>query len=118
MGPRSVVHRDIVRRNYDRSDAGDSEAIAVNGCSRRELITGITPPGASSSNSPSLGKKGRASGAARAGRSLGFDLGSSLAAIDQWVQDLDPEDAQEPTIIGRQEGFRLNLSLTKHIFVY
>lgn len=116
---RSIVHRDLVRREYfdtdivdrvhtSRSVGVDSEKIAVNAQERRRLVAtlaeGSSVPLAAPQGLSPDGQTGnrlfKPSTAMKAGRSMGFDLTSSLVAIDQWVRDVesDEEDKDEGVV--------------------
>lgn len=88
FGTKSYIHRDIVRRG---SDDGDIEGIAVTRAAREELmsLSGRWAPMTNVSQAPTR------TVASIAGTALGFDLKGSLAAIDQWVGEMDSDEDEE-----------------------
>ena len=97
FGTKSYVHKDLVWRGDDVND--DDEGIAVTRVARQELmsasgrrISGPGPAGVASDIHLSHHSTSSRTVASMAGVSLGFDLKGSLAAIDQWVEEMDSDD--------------------------
>ena len=128
FGTKSYIHKDIVVRGaYDESDeGGDGEGIAVTHSARTRLMSAsgrrpaaqdaplLPAPSASPASSsapparpaqPSAPAAASRTVASIAGISLGFDLKGSLAAIDQWVEDMDSDDdSDEPGLLEAERG--------------
>jgi hypothetical protein len=97
FGTKSYVHKDLVWRGDDVDD--DDEGIAVTRVARQELMSasgrrtsGPGPAGVVSDVNHSHHSTSSRTVASMAGVSLGFDLKGSLAAIDQWVEEMDSDD--------------------------
>jgi hypothetical protein len=113
FGPKSsYIHRDMVIRSNE--DDHDDEGIAVSALARQQLAganrvsraaagggtgaaddtitTGGTSTAADPSASAAAGVFPSKGAASMAGMSLGFNLKESLAAIDQWVEEMDSDD--------------------------
>lgn len=97
FGTKSYVHKDLVWRGDDVDD--DDEGIAVTRVARQELMSAsgrrTSGPGSAGVVSDihlSHHSTSSRTVASMAGVSLGFDLKGSLAAIDQWVEEMDSDD--------------------------
>ena len=122
FGTKSYIHKDImVRGPVDESDDGDGEGISTTHAARERLMSASGRRGPSTHDGPlkpsalptphsfsiagsarlqpplalPAGSRAEATEASIAGISLGFDLQGSLAAIDQWVEDMDSDDDSE-----------------------
>lgn len=123
FGTKSYIHKDIMVRgpNDETDEGGDVEGIAVTHAARTRLMSasgrrpasqdGPLPAPASSSSSAAPARPAQPPAPASrtvasiAGISLGFDLKGSLAAIDQWVEDMDSDDdSDEPELLEAERG--------------
>jgi len=110
FGTKSYIHKDLVRRGYDDDD-GDIEGIAVTREARQQLMSSSGRKVAEGLNQkplPSSAATGGSTASARAGISLGFDLKGSLAAIDQWVGELDSDDDSSDDDVPRRRATAVN----------
>ena len=88
--------------------------IAVNGEARRAMINRCVSGGADGSSSVSSSSSGRKTRLnQKAGKTLGFDLASSLAAIDQWVAEVDSEGSGDETSEVSRPGSQMQMGLQK-----
>jgi hypothetical protein len=110
FGTKSYIHKDLVRRGYDDDD-GDIEGIAVTREARQQLMSSSgrrVAEGLNQKPIPSSAATGGSTASARAGISLGFDLKGSLAAIDQWVGELDSDGDSSDDDVPRRRATAVN----------